>query len=300
MIAMPRRHVSWWAGGTVIVLLVVGFIYFLITNQNMGWPVVGEYFFNPRILQGVLMTLELTAIAMILGVIMGIVLAVMRLSANPVFQGVSWVWIWFFRGVPPLVQLVFFYNLALLIPNLTIGIPFGPELFTLDMNSFINPMTAAILGLSFTESAYAAEQVRAGIQAVDKGQAEASATLGMTKVQSLRRIILPQALRIVIPPLGNDTIGMLKFTSLVSVIALADLLFTAQTIYARNYQIIPLLIVATLWYLVLTTVLTLLEHLVEKKLNPTSGRGGSGKRKRAQSRFWSAPFFSASREKVSQ
>jgi polar amino acid transport system permease protein len=198
-----------------------------------------------------------------MGFAIGVVLAIMRLSNDPVFRAASWMWIWFFRGVPPLVQLVFWYNLGLLIPEISLGIPFGPTFWSGPTNQLITPFGAAIFGLSFTESAYAAEMVRAGIQAVSVGQTEAAATLGMTRAQILRRIVLPQALKILIPPIGNDTISMLKFTSLVSVLAMPDLLYSAQMIYSRTYQTIPLLIVATIWYLVLSTTLTLAEHWIE-------------------------------------
>ncbi len=250
----------------MLVLLVVLFLLVLAVNKNLRWDLVAFYLFNPEILAGLLRTLLLTFLSMVIGLSIGIVLAVMRLSANPVFQGISWVWIWFFRGVPPLVQLIFWYNLALLFPRIGLGVPFGPMLFAWDTNHLITPFSAAILGLSLTESAYAAEMIRAGIQAVSAGQREAAAALGMTGGQSLRRIILPQALRIVIPPIGNDTISMLKFTSLVSVLALPDLLYSAQMIYSRTYETIPLLVVVTLWYLLLATLLTMLEHYVEHRV----------------------------------
>ena len=263
---IPRRHPWRWFGSAALILGLVWFAAVLITNANMQWPVVGAYLFSPEILAGLGRTLVLTALSMLIGLGVGMVLAVMRLSGNPVFQAFSWAWIWFFRGVPPLVQLVFWYNLALLFPTLGLGIPFGPQWFAWDTNRLITPFSAAILGLSLTESAYAAEMLRAGIQAVSVGQSEAASSLGMTRGQALRRIILPQALRIVIPPIGNDTISMLKFTSLVSVLALPDLLYSAQMIYSRTYQTIPLLVVATLWYLALSTVLTFLEHFIERRL----------------------------------
>lgn len=264
-IAVPK--LGHWIGGVVLAVLAIVFLQVLVTNKNMQWSVVGEYMFNPAILSGLGMTLLLTFLSMILGLVIGIILAVMRLSESRVFQAASWGWIWFFRGVPPLVQMIFWYNLALLLPDLSIGIPFdGPKLISWQTNDLITPFSAAIMGLAFTESAYAAEMIRAGIQAVSTGQAEAAATLGMTRWQSLRRIVLPQALRIIIPPIGNDTISMLKFTSLVSVLALPDLLYSAQMVYARTYQTVPLLIVATIWYLVLTTVLTLVEQTVEHRL----------------------------------
>ncbi|WP_313193813.1 amino acid ABC transporter permease [Shinella zoogloeoides] len=264
-IAVPK--IGHWVGGVALAILAVVFLQVLVTNQNMQWTVVAEYMFSPAILSGLGMTLLLTVLAMVLGLAIGVVLAIMRLSASRIFQSVSWGWIWFFRGVPPLVQMIFWYNLALLLPEISIGIPFGgPKLLSWNTNALITPFSAAIMGLAFTESAYAAEMIRAGIQAVNAGQTEAAATLGMTRGQTLRRIVLPQALRIVIPPIGNDTISMLKFTSLVSVLALPDLLYSAQMVYARTYQTVPLLLVATIWYLVLTTVLTVVEHSVENRL----------------------------------
>lgn len=264
-IAVPK--IGHWIGGVALTILAIVFLQVLVTNKNMQWGVVAKYMFNPAILSGLGMTLLLTVLAMVLGLGIGIVLAIMRLSTSRVFQAVSWGWIWFFRGVPPLVQMIFWYNLALLLPEISIGIPFdGPKLVSWNTNQLITPFSAAIMGLAFTESAYAAEMIRAGMQAVNAGQTEAAATLGMTRGQTLRRIVLPQALRIVIPPIGNDTISMLKFTSLVSVLALPDLLYSAQMVYARTYQTVPLLLVATIWYLVLTTVLTVIEHAVEHRL----------------------------------
>ena len=279
---VPARNIGQWVGGIVLLALGLLFLQILLTNGNMKWPVVAQYMFDAKILAGLGMTLLLTVLAMVLGLALGMCLAIMRLSLGRVFQWVSWLWIWFFRGVPPLVQMIFWYNLALLLPEISIGIPFGPKLVSWNTNDLITPFTAAIMGLAFTESAYAAEMIRAGIQAVNQGQTEAAATLGMTRVQVLRRIVLPQALRIVIPPIGNDTISMLKFTSLVSVLALPDLLYSAQMIYARTYQTIPLLIVATLWYLVLTTVLTVAEHMIEHRLKAAPGQ---------KARFWDLRFF---------
>ncbi len=264
-IAAPR--IGHWIGGIFLAVFAIIFLQVLVTNQNMQWGVVGRYMLNPAILSGLGMTLVLTVLAMVIGLAIGVLLAIMRLSSSRVFQAASWGWIWFFRGVPPLVQMIFWYNLALLLPEVSIGIPFdGPKLVSWNTNELITPFSAAIMGLAFTESAYAAEMIRAGIQAINAGQTEAAATLGMTRGQTLRRIVLPQALRIVIPPIGNDTISMLKFTSLVSVLALPDLLYSAQMVYARTYQTVPLLLVATIWYLALTTILTLVEHAVEHRL----------------------------------
>ncbi|MFZ1662521.1 MAG: amino acid ABC transporter permease [Paracoccaceae bacterium] len=288
---VPARNVAQWLGG--IVLLIFGLMFFqiLVTNRNMKWAVVADYIFDPKILSGLGMTLLLTFLAMVLGLAIGVVLAIMRLSTGKVFRAVSWAWIWFFRGVPPLVQMIFWYNLALLLPEISIGIPFGPKFMSWNTNELITPFSAAIMGLAFTESAYAAEMIRAGIQAVSQGQSEAAATLGMTRGKTLRRIVLPQALRIVIPPIGNDTISMLKFTSLVSVLALPDLLYSAQMIYSRTYQTIPLLIVATLWYLVLTTILTIAEHLIEHRLRSAPGQ-------KAKGRWWELGLFGSQRSEV--
>jgi polar amino acid transport system permease protein len=261
---VPLFHPGRWIGGVALAVFVLLFVRLLVFNENMQWNVVGQYLFSPEILAGIGRTLLLTFLAMLVGFAIGVVLAVMRLSSDPVFRSASWMWIWFFRGVPPLVQLVFWYNLGLLIPEVRLGVPFGgPTFWSGPTNLLITPFSAAILGLAFTESAYAAEMVRAGIQAISLGQTEAAATLGMTRIQILRRIVLPQALKILIPPIGNDTISMLKFTSLVSVLAMPDLLYSAQMIYSRTYQTIPLLIVATVWYLVLATTLTLAEHAIE-------------------------------------
>lgn len=280
---IPVPKLGQWVGGLFLVLMALVFVQVLVTNPNMQWGVVAEYMFAPAILSGLGMTLLLTVLAMVIGLAIGVLLAIMRLSSSGLFRAAAWGWIWFFRGVPPLVQMIFWYNLALLLPEIALGIPFGPKLVSWDTNALITPFSAAIMGLAFTESAYAAEMIRAGIQAVSGGQTEAAATLGMTRGQTLRRIVLPQALRIVIPPIGNDTISMLKFTSLVSVLALPDLLYSAQMVYARTYQTVPLLIVATIWYLVLTTILTLGEHAVELRLK--SGQGGGARRARGMFRF---------------
>lgn len=262
------KHPSWWIGGAVVVLLIAAFLNLLCTNQNMKWDVVGEYLFESAILRGLWVTIQLTALAMVIGLALGVMLAIMRLSRNPLFSAVSWIWIWFFRGVPPLVQMIFWFNLATLIPQVKIGVPFTElNLATWDMNTLMTSFSAAILGLALTESAYAAEMIRAGIMAVPQGQVEAASALGIPSSKVMLRIILPQALRIVIPPIGNDLISMLKFTSLVSVLATPDLLYSAQMIYSRTYQTIPLLLVATLWYLVLTTIFTMAQQMVERKIH---------------------------------
>jgi polar amino acid transport system permease protein len=284
---IPLPKPSWWIGGAGLFILAGLFMWALFTNANMKWDLVAFYMFNPEILAGLGRTLILTFLSMVVGLFLGVIIAIMRLSRNPIFQGVSWAWVWFFRGVPPLVQLVFWYNLALLFPRVGLSLPFGLDLVSWDTNDLITPFSAAILGLSLTESGYAAEMIRAGIQAVSVGQSEAAASLGMTRAQSLRRIILPQAFRIVIPPIGNDTISMLKFTSLVSVLALPDLLYSAQMIYSRTYQTIPLLLVVTTWYLLLATILTAVEHYIEKRFS----YGRTPPAKSMKSALWTLSFF---------
>lgn len=265
----PRRHPGRWAAAVVILVLVAMGVHTLVTNQNFRWSVVGKYFTAGVILRGLLMTVELTAIAMIFATILGTILALMRRSENPVLSLTSGAYIWFFRGTPLLVQLIFFYNISALYPQLSLGVPFGPAFIQGNVNHIITPFLAAIISLTLNESAYMAEIIRAGISSVDKGQTEAAEALGMSPSLILRRIVLPQAIRLIIPPTSNQVISMLKFTSLVSVISLADLLYSAEIIYTTNFETIPLLIVASLWYLIVVTILTAGQIYIERRL----GRG---------------------------
>lgn len=262
--AVPVRHPGRWAAAAVVAVLAVMFVHGLATERGYRWSVVGQYFTSSQVLSGLALTAELTVIAMAIGIAGGIVLAVMRMSANPLVGSASWLYIWFFRGTPLLVQLLFWFNLAALYPRLGLGVPFGPQFASGSANTFITPFTAAVLGLGLNEAAYMAEIVRAGFLSVDDGQTEAAYSIGMSRMQALRRVVLPQAMRVIIPPTGNETISMLKNTSLVSVIAVTELLYSVQLIYSRTYQTIPLLIVASLWYLIVTTVLTIGQHYVER------------------------------------
>jgi polar amino acid transport system permease protein len=259
----PEPHVGRWIGA-VVVLVIVGLgVRVLVTDPNFHWQTVWSYLFSSTILNGLVITLALTAIAMAVGIVLGIFLAVMRMSPNPIVSWASRVYIWFFRGTPVLVQLIFWFNLAALFPNIGIGLP-TQAFVHLNANSLIGPFTAAILGLGLNEGAYMSEIVRAGILAVGHGQVEAARALGMTRRQVMRRIVLPQAMRVIVPPTGNETIGMLKTTSLVSVIGLADLLYSAQEIYNVNFDVIPLLITVSLWYLFVTSVLTVIQSRIER------------------------------------
>lgn len=268
LVIVPARRPGRWLALGLTTAIGAYVIYSLASNPRFEWPVVGQYMFDRAILFGLLNTVWLTLVTMALGVVLGVVLAAMRLSENPISRGAAAGFIWFFRGTPALVQLIFWYNLAALYPNYSIGIPvLAPGLLSGSVNDLITPYTAAILGLALNEAAYMAEIVRAGIVSVDHGQVEAGRALGMTRFTILRRIVLPQAMKFMAPPTGNETIGMLKTTAIVSVIALSDLLYSAQTIYARTFQTIPLLVVASLWYLVLTSLFSLAQWPIERRLS---------------------------------
>ncbi len=248
----------------VVLVLAAMLGHTLVTNSRFGWHYVGEYFFAAPILRGITLTLELTFVSMLIGIVLGVCLAIMRLSANPILSGTSWLFLWFFRGTPVFVQIIFWYNISALYPKLGLGVPFGPQVIHGSANSLITSLVAALLALGLNEAAYYAEIVRAGILSVEHGQVEAAQSLGMRRLQLMRKVVLPQAMRVIVPPTGNETISMLKTSSLVSVIAVAELLYSAQEIYAANYQTIPLLIMASLWYLIMTTVLTVGQYYVER------------------------------------
>ncbi|MFG2817963.1 amino acid ABC transporter permease [Kitasatospora sp. NPDC048365] len=262
--AVPVRHPGRWAGVAVIAVLAAMLLHALINNPAFQWTVVTDTLQNPTIIHGIWVTLELTVLSMLMGVVGGVLLAVMRLSDNPVLSGTAWVYIWIFRGTPVLVQLVFWFNLGALWPKLSIGIPFGPEFWSENTNTLIPVFTAALLGLGLNEAAYMAEIVRAGIQSVDEGQTEAAHALGMSRSATMRRIVLPQAMRVIIPPTGNETISMLKTTSLVSVIALVELFTAGHDIYARTFQTIPVLIAVSIYYLLMTSILTVGQYYIER------------------------------------
>jgi polar amino acid transport system permease protein len=262
--AVPVRRPGRWVAAAIVLVIAVAVVRSIATNPNFQWGVVGEYLFDGRILHGLRVTIELTVIAMAIGVVLGVLLAIMRLSPNWLVSSASSFYIWFFRGTPVLVQLLFWYNVAALYPKLALGVPFGPAFIHADANTLITPFTAAILGLGLNEGAYMAEIVRAGIISVDPGQADAAQSLGMTRLQTMRRIVLPQAMRVIIPPTGNETISMLKTSSLASVIVVTELLYASQLIYSVNFKTIPLLIVASFWYIVCTSVLYVGQYYLER------------------------------------
>jgi len=260
----------------VAALLVLAFAFGAIdifaTAPTLSWQAVGTYLFYPQIMRGVLLTLELTVIAMVIGVSLGVLLAVMRLSVNPVVSTVSWFYIWFFRGTPVLVQIFFWYNLAFVLPHITIGIPFTGIAWVGVTNQIDTPFLAAILGLGLNEAAYMSEIVRAGIISVDQGQTEAAQALGMTRTRVMRRIVLPQAMRVILPPTGNETISMLKTTSLAYIAAVGELFYAQTQISNANYDVVELLIDASIWYLFMTSILTFGQYYLERYFARGSAR----------------------------
>jgi polar amino acid transport system permease protein len=257
------RRPGRWIAAAIIAVLLAGLIVSMITNPRFRWDIVGTYLFHPAILAGLVATIWLTIAAMTIGIVLGTVIALMRISSNPVLQWVASGYQWLFRGTPLLVQLIFWYNLSALYPRITIGIPFVFDAFSFDSNTYITVYVAALLGLGLIEAAFMSEIVRSGLTAVPQGQREAASALGLPSSRVMLRIILPQAMRVIIPPTGNQLISMLKTTSLVSVIAMQDLLYAAQLIYTSNFQTIPLLIVTCFWYLTLTSILTIGQHYLE-------------------------------------
>jgi polar amino acid transport system permease protein len=262
--AVPVRHTGRWIAAAIILILLATMIRSVATNDRFEWDLVRHYLFSSQVMHGLVVTLELTVISMVIGVVLGIVLAVMRLSPNPLVKGSSWAYVWIFRGTPILVQLLFWNFIAALYPTISLGIPFGPSFVDANANQLITPFVAAILGLGLNEGAYMSEIVRAGILSVDEGQTEAAQALGMNRLMTLRRIVLPQAMRVIIPPTGNETISMLKTSSLVSVIAYTELLYSVQLIYAVNYKQIPLLLVASIWYLFITSIMSVGQYYLER------------------------------------
>jgi polar amino acid transport system permease protein len=281
-VAHARQPIRWGTGLLWVVTLAVaaGMAWAVARNPNFEWDVVARWFTAGAILRGLSVTLGLTVVSMLIGTVLGLLLAVARLSADPLPRTLSGLYIWFFRGTPLLVQLIFWYNLSTLFPTLSIGIPFGPELASWKTNDLITPLTAAIAGLSLNEAAYMAEIIRGGLLSVDRGQYETAEAFGMTRWRALRRIIIPQAMRSIVPPTGNQLISMIKATSLVSVIAMGDLLYSAQAVYNRTFEVIPLLIVAVLWYLLITSILNVGQSAIERYY-ARGERGAQGRAARA-------------------
>ncbi len=256
-----------WLFVLVLAVLAAQLIVFLIGSSRFQWDVVAKYLFEKSVMAGLGTTVLLAVAAMVLGSLAGGVVAAMQLSGFAPARWVATLWVGLFRGIPPLVQLIFWFNLAYLLPELSIGIPFGPVFGTWDANTVITPLTAAVIGLSLVESAYLAEIFRAGVSSVDPGQRDAARAMGYPPGQTLLRIVLPQAMRVIIPPAGSQFINVLKGTALVSVIAMSDLLHSVQVIYNRTYEIVPMLLVACFWYLVVVTLLTAGQRRLERRFS---------------------------------
>lgn len=269
MTLVPRRHPMRYVTAGVTVFFLLLLIELFLTSPRWEWHVVWEYLFSPPILMGVGRTIQLTLVAFVLGLALGMIVAAMRMSRDPLLRAVAGVFLWFTRAIPVLVTLLFIFFLAALVPRIGIHIPFGPTLISWDTNQLISQFTAAVIGLVLIEGAYKAEIIRSGIMSVPVGQTEAAKSLGMTDFGYMRRIILPQAIRIIVPPMGNQFISLFKATSIVSVIGYSELLTTVQLIYNRTYQTIPLLVVACIWYLVLASI----AMYGQRKLEQRFGRG---------------------------
>jgi polar amino acid transport system permease protein len=269
----PVDYLSW----AVAVAAILGLVYTLVTNENYRWGVVLEYFTADSVINGIWITLMLTISSMGLGIVLGLVLAVMRSSSHLPVSALAGLYITFFRGTPVLVQLIFWFNLAALYPHLSLGIPFTGISTPVNVNELLSPLTAALIGLTLNQAAYMAEIIRGGFAAVGRGQLEAAESLGMHGFTKLRTVIIPQTMPTIIPPTGNQFIGMLKETSLVSVLGVADLLQSAQSIYARTYQTIPLLIVASLWYLIMTVTLSVPQTMIERRFSRSTRTGRSSR-----------------------
>lgn len=267
--ASPHHNPSHKLRNTLAVLAIVVLLAFLVdfvSRPALGWPIVWEYLFAPSVLAGIRNTLLLTVLSMGLALVISVVLANMRLSPNPVLRSIAGVYVWFFRSIPLLVLLILWFNIAIIYPRVTLGIPFGPEWWSVDTTSIVNGFWAAVLAFGLQQAAYTSEIIRASMLAIPTGQREAAAALGMTRSRMFFRIVFPQAMRIAVPPISNDTINLLKATSLAAFIAVPDLLYTVQTIYNRTYQIVPLLLVATIWYAVFVSILSYGQYRLERAL----------------------------------
>ncbi|MFG2485023.1 amino acid ABC transporter permease [Streptomyces virginiae] len=262
---VPVRRLGEWVGVGVVGVLAAMFVHALVANPAFEWPVVWDILWDSTVLEGLQITLVLTVVSMAIGCVGGLLLTLMRLTRSRVLSGAAWVYIWVFRGTPVLVQLFFWTFLGALWPRVSIGIPFGPAFYSWSYNDLVPLEAAALLGLGLNEAAYMAEIVRAGVLSVDRGQSEAAFSLGMTHRQAMRRITLPQAMRVIIPPTGNEVIGMLKITSLVSAISLVDLTRAAQDLASRTFQSLPSLIAVSIWYLTCTSLLTIGQYHIERR-----------------------------------
>jgi len=258
------RHYGRWIASLVVAVLLIQLIHGAATNKALDWTTFADYVFDQTILDAVVMTLKLTFLAALFGFAGGIVLAGMRLSRSPLLRAVSWTYVWIFRSVPLIVQILFWGNIAILYRHLSVGVPFGPGAAHVTTRDLFSPFVAAVIGLSICEAAYAAEVVRGGILSVDHGQHEAAQALGIPRLRQFHRIVFPQAMRSIMPAAANQLIGLVKSTSIVYVLAIGELFYQVTVIYGRTTRVVPLLTVATFWYVVITTVLSIVQYYVER------------------------------------
>ncbi|MCU1570028.1 MAG: transporter permease [Naasia sp.] len=288
VLAVPLRHPWRWASALVLGLLFAWLAVELWNNQNIDHATIGNYLFNSRILSGAVMTVFLTFAAMAVSTVLGVLVAGMKLSANPVLSFLAWFYVWVFRGSPLLVQIVFWGYLGLLFSEIVFGVPMTDIVFLrANTNALIPPLVAGLIALTLNQTAYSAEIIRAGLLSVDSGQREAAYSLGMSPLRTFSKIVLPQAMRVIIPPMGNETISMLKDTSLLSVIAVLELYTAATRIASQNLRQVELLLVITIWYVVMTTALSIPQHYLEKRFGRGTG-AQDGILDRTLSRAWSA------------
>lgn len=261
-----RKHVGTKVAGVLAAALLAFFIQGFARNSALQWSVVGSYLFSDPVLTGVLRTLSITAVAIVIAIVLGVLLANMRLSGNRVLQAVNAVYVWFFRSIPLLVLLVIAYNFSLLYSHLSLGLPFGPSFVSFTTAHVLTALGAAMTTFGLQQAAYTSEVIRAAIISVPKGQVEAAESLGMTHWGAMRRVVLPQAARVAVPPIANETINLCKATSLVAFISVPDLLYSVEEIYARTFQVIPLLVVATIWYTAIVSLMSLGQWWLERKM----------------------------------
>lgn len=271
---VPLKHWGRWIFSALAVFVVAQFVWTFFSNPQWRWPVFAQFFFDPAVVRGLWLTLWLTAVSSVIGFALGAVLAVARLSGSPLLSSFAWGFIWFFRSVPLIVQLVLWYNLGYLFPQLGLGWPFTYDFWIAEFDTvtLISATAAAIIGLSLHQAAYAAEIIRGGLLSVDQGQLEAARALGIPRGRRFFRIVLPQALRAILPNAFNELIGMLKGTSVVFIVALPELFYTVQVIYNRNQQVVPLLLVATVWYTIFTSILSVAQYYIERRFARGSAR----------------------------
>lgn len=290
---VPQKKYGLWIGTALVLVLMFFIIRAFAVNPAFEWDVAGSYMFHPSIMRGLGNTLLLTVLIMAVAIVLGTIIAIMRVSRSAILNGFASTYVWFFRGVPALIQLIFWFNLSLLVSNISISLPYFGTVFSVRTNDFMTPFFSAVVALALCEAGYMAEIIRAGIKSVPTGQAEAATALGMPYRVILKRITLPQAMRFVVPPTGNEAINLLKMTSLVTFIAVDDLFYSAQSIYARTFETIPLLIVVSTWYLAVVSIMSVGQYFLERHfgrsdersttLFETWVRGILGRRNRSES-----------------